>query len=76
VLLEVGAFAGIAGGIPERVVVMMPPALTALLDAEAERVFTTRSELIRRTLLERLRARSRCSMRKEKAPELTLRPGA
>jgi hypothetical protein len=29
-----------------------------------------------RTLLERLRARSRCSMRKEKAPGLTLRPGA
>jgi hypothetical protein len=40
----------------ERVVVMMPPALTALLDAEAERAITTRSELIRRTPLERLRA--------------------
>ncbi len=40
----------------ERVVVLMPPQLMALLDAEARREFTTRSELIRQTLLARFRA--------------------
>jgi hypothetical protein len=39
----------------ERLVVLVPPALMALLDAEARREFMTRSEWIRQTLLARVR---------------------
>ncbi len=43
-------------GFSERFTVLLPPVLAAQLDGLAKREFLTRSELLRRLLVERLRA--------------------